>query len=194
MNYHYEVSYDKKKLQADGLCIVLVAWSACIAKVYTLTRQQKHLEFIVVVINLSLIISLISAVVKTKVFACDLKQNPLWQTYMYIHSLHCSTPGFPTLTAKVEANVFLELRGWQMNYRIMLLWWHACGSLLRRGLLLKGGWENGKRERKQYDRRAFYFLIVAFFGIPSRSLCWGESACWISIRSLIVGFCFFLFI
>ena len=40
---------------------------------------------------------------------------------MYIHSLHCSTPGFPTLTAKVQANVFLELRGWQMNYRIMLL-------------------------------------------------------------------------
>ena len=25
MNYHYEVSHDKKKLQADGLCIVLVA-------------------------------------------------------------------------------------------------------------------------------------------------------------------------
>lgn len=77
MNYHYEVSHDKKKLQADGLCIVLVACSACIGKVYTLTRQQKHLEFIVVVRNLSLMISLISAVVKTKVFACDLKQNPL---------------------------------------------------------------------------------------------------------------------
>ena len=30
--------------------------------------------------------------------------------------------------------------------------------------MLKGGWENGKRERKQYDRRAFYFLIVAFLG------------------------------
>ena len=44
---------------------------------YTLTRQQKHLEFTVVVINLSLMKSLISAVVKTKVFACDLKQNPL---------------------------------------------------------------------------------------------------------------------
>ena len=45
---------------------------------------------------------------------------------MYIHSLHCSTPGFPTLTAKVEANVFLELRGWQMNYRIMLSTVMAC--------------------------------------------------------------------
>ena len=27
---------------------------------------------------------------------------------MYIHLLHCSTPGFPTLTAKVKANVFLR--------------------------------------------------------------------------------------
>ena len=35
-------------------------------------RQQKHLECIMVVINLSLMISLISAVVETKVFVCDL--------------------------------------------------------------------------------------------------------------------------
>ena len=28
----------------------------------------------------------------------------------------------------------------------------------------KGGWENGKRERTGYDRRAFYFSIVAFLG------------------------------
>ena len=42
---------------------------------------------------------------------------------MYIHSLHCSTPGFPALTAKVEANVFLELRGWQDYVAVMSCLW-----------------------------------------------------------------------
>ena len=36
------------------------------------------------------------------------KTQSFYYLCMYIHTLHCSTPGLPTLTAKVKANVFLR--------------------------------------------------------------------------------------
>ena len=63
----------------------------------------------------------------------------------------------------------------------------SCGSLLRRGLfVLWGGWGERKRERAGHDgfplsivprALSIFSIIDILMGIPSGSLCGGESSC-----------------